>query len=109
MSGAFFDSFNVSLPDMEAQFTEDWTFKGAIWPAIAIDNLDIGSKTIRGGQMIDAHTSIIVRDEVFLASGVEKGAVVTARGIEMTVLQINSDGDASKVLVCGPAGINVWR
>ena len=107
--GEFFDSFNSSLPEMESDFGENWVLNSGTFPAIAIDNLAVGSKVMLGGQLIDAHTMIFVRLDVFTGSGVKKGDIVTARGTDLTVLEIDSDGDDSRTLVCGPAQIDVWR
>jgi hypothetical protein len=109
VSGVFFDSFNVSLPDMEAQFTEDWTSNGATWPAIAIDTLDEETHVIKGGVLVNVHCKVLVRNEVFEASGVQIGSPVSCRDSEFVIASIQSDGDASKTLMLAPRGIDVWK
>ena len=103
----FFDSFNGSLPEMESEFGEDWVLNGSTFPAIAIDKLSVGSKVMHGGQLVDANVAIFVRFDIFNGSGVKKGDVVTAREQDVIVLQVESDGDDSRTLICGPS-IDVW-
>ncbi len=104
----FFDQFNAALPEFASEFTEDWILGSSNFPAIAIDKLTVGSKIMSGGQLIDATVEIYVDLDTFNASGVKKGNLVTARGTQLSVLRVDSDGDDSRTLVCGPAGIEVW-
>lgn len=105
----FFDSFNGALPDMESNFSEKWTYNGSTFPAIAIDKLTVADKAARGGKFIEATTQIFVREKVFTASGVSKSAIISARGQDFSIIEIDQEGDASRTLICGPAGIDVWR
>ncbi len=107
--GYIFSEINSVLPEMASAFTEDWILGDVTWPAIAIEKLTVGSKVMKGGQLIDANTVIFVSQDVFTSSGVQKGNIVTARGIELAVLEIDQDGDDSRSLVCGPAQIDVFR
>ena len=109
MSTAFFDSFNAALPDMESNFTENWTFNGNIYPAIAIDHEVVSSKVMMGGKYIEATTQVFVREEVFQQSGVKKGNTITARSQNYTVLSIEQDGDASRTLVLGSPQLDIWK
>lgn len=109
MPGTFFDAWNSTLPDLEGSFEEDWTLNGSVWPSIAIDTLVSDHHIIKGGTMMDANVRIIVRTDVYTASGVKIGDFVSARGVDMSVAEISSDGDASMTLICGPRGTNVWR
>lgn len=104
----FYDNFNAALPDMEAAFGESWTLGSSTFPAISIDKLGVGSKVMKGGQFIDANTTIFVRLDVFNGSGVKKGSIVNVRGTDLAVLEIDSDGDDSRTLVCGPASLDLW-
>ena len=109
MGSPFLDSFNAVLPDMEAQFTEDWIFKNVTYPAIAIDRESDSSKQMKGGEFDVATTSIYVRLEIFEQAGCKEGDIVTARGKEFAILSIESEGDASRELVCGPVQLDIWR
>lgn len=105
----FFDAFNGAIPELEASFGEKWTFNGATFPAIAIDKLTVADKAARGGKFVDATTQIFVREKVFTSSGVMKGELISARGQEFSVIEVDQEGDASRILICGPPGIDVWR
>ncbi len=109
MGSPFLDAFNAVLPDMEAQFTEDWKFKGVTYPAIEIDRESDSSKQMRGGELDASTITIYVRLEVFQQSGVKEGATVTARGKDFSILSIENDGDAAMELICGPVQIDVWK
>lgn len=109
MPGSFFDAWNSTLLTFESSFTEDWTLNNIVWPAIAIEDLGEEHHIIKGGTILDARVRIHVRDDVFYGSGVQIGNFISARGLEMTVLQIHSEGDASKTLTCAAKGIDVWR
>jgi hypothetical protein len=109
MPGSFFDAWNPTLQDLENSFEEDWVLNGATWPAIAIEALESGTAIIKGGQLLDARTRIMIREDVYQASGVKFGSYIQARGVDMSVLSIDSDGDASRTLICGPKGVGVWR
>lgn len=107
MAGYALDEFNQVLPDMEAAFTEDWVFGSSTFPAIAIERSVAGSKVMSGGQLKDVHTEIFIREDVYQSSAVKKGSIISARGLQLAVLEINQDGDASRMLMCGPAGIDL--
>jgi len=109
MPGTFFDTFNPTLIDIEASFTEEWTFKGASWPAIFIDTLEETDHVIKGGVLQVTAAAIHVRLEVFQQSGVKLGDIVTVRGSNLSVNGISSDGDAARVLSCGPEGLDIWK
>jgi|SRR5215472_18556961 len=110
MPGAFFDSFNASLQDMEGQFTENWSINGAEYPAIAIETLREDHHVIKGGTLLDVTCRVIMRDEVFEASGVKIGDFVSIRGVDaFAVAHIVMDGDASKTIECVARGIDYWR
>ncbi len=108
-AGYAFDEINNVLPEMAAAFTEDWILDSMTWPAISIEKLAVGSKVMKGGQLIDANTVIFVSEDIFQSSAVKKGNLITARGTELAVLEIDQDGDASRSLVCGPAQIDNFR
>jgi hypothetical protein len=108
MGSPFLDSFNAALPDLEAQFTEDWIFKGVTYPAIAIDREVDASRQMKGGEFDESTISIYVRLAVFLQAGCNEGDIVSARGKDFAILSIDNDGDDSRELVCGPAQIDVW-
>lgn len=108
MAGYALDSFNRVLPKMEAAFTEDWTFGSSTFPAIAIERSVSGSKVMSGGQLKDVHIEIFIREDVFQSSGVKKGSIISARGLQFAVLEIDQEGDASRTLMCGPAQLDVW-
>jgi hypothetical protein len=109
MAGSFFESFNAALVDLEASFSEDWIIDGVTYPAIAINDLVEQTVMMKGGNFVDVSVSIFVRDEIIASSGVSEGDVITARGQELAVLKIGSQGDACKELTCGPAQIDVWK
>jgi hypothetical protein len=109
MDGAFFDAFNSVLPDMEAQFTETWILNGVEWPAIFIDTLDEDHHLIKGGALVSAHVKVQIREDIFEQSGVLLGETITVRGIDLMVNQFESDGDASRALLCSPKGTDVWK
>jgi hypothetical protein len=109
MAGYFFDSFNATLIDLEASFSEDWIRDGVTYPAIAINDLVGQTIMMKGGNFQKADVSIFVRDEVITQSGAAEGDIITARGQEFAILQITSQGDACKELTCGPAQIDVWE
>jgi hypothetical protein len=109
MGSPFLDSFNSALPDLEAQFTEDWSFNGTTYPAIAIDHQTDSSRQMRGGTMDVDTITIHVRLEIFNSSGVDEGDILTARGIDFAVISIDSDGDDARALICGPVQIDVWN
>jgi hypothetical protein len=109
MAGSFFASFNAALPALEASFSEDWSFKDTVYPAIAIDHEVDSAKMMKGGEFDDATVTIHIRLEVFLLAGCLEGDIVTARGKEFAILSIESDGDDARALVCGPAQIDVWE
>jgi len=108
MAGYFFDSFNATLPDLEASFSEDWIFKGVTYPAIAVNDLHDATIRMTGGEFDESTVAIYVRDAIIQQSGVKEGSVLTARGEELLVHSIESQGDACKELTCGPAQIDVW-
>jgi hypothetical protein len=108
MASPFLDSFNSALPDLEASFTEDWSFQGTTYPAIAIDHEVDSSKQMKGGEIDLGDVTIFVRMEVFLSAGLQEGDIVTARGRDFAVMAIDKDGDAAVALVCGSAQIDVW-
>lgn len=97
------------LPDMEAQFTEDWKFKNVTYPAIAIDREVDSSMQMKGGEFDQSTITIYVRREVFEQAGCKEGDTVAARGKNFSILSIDSDGDDCRELVCGPAQIDVWQ
>lgn len=109
MPSPFLESFNVVLPDMEAQFTEEWIFKGVTYPAIAIDRESDSSKQMKGGEFDVSTISIYVRLEIFEQAGCKEGDTVNARNKDFSILSIESDGDAAVELTCGPVQIDVWR
>lgn len=109
MGSPFLDSFNAALPDMEAQFTEDFIFKGVTYPAIAIDRESDSSRQMKGGELDISTVSLYVRLEVFEEAGCKEGDVVNMRGKDFAILSIESDGDDSRELTCGPVQIDVWR
>lgn len=109
MAGMFFDAFNSVLPDLEASFGEPWSFKGATYPAIAIDRSVDTSREMKGGNYDVSTTSIYVRLSVFNQAGCKEGDIVSARGKEFAILSIDSEGDDSRELVCGPMQIDVWE
>lgn len=109
MAGYALDEFNQVLPDMEAAFTEDWTFGSSTFPAISIDRSKDGHKVMSGGELQDTSTEIFIREDVFQSSGVQKGSIIGARGMRLSVLEVAQDGDASRTLICGPAQIDVWN
>jgi len=104
----FFDTFNAALVDMEATFTETWTFKGTDYPAIAIDHESESTRVMKGGVYQDVTTTIYVRKSIFDSSGVTQDATVTARGQDFAVLGIEQEGDDCRTLICGPIQIDVW-
>lgn len=105
----FFDTFNAALPAMEAEFGENWIFKGRTYPAISIDHESDSSRAMKGGEFLDSNTTIYVRKAIFLSSQIKEGDSITARGQEFAVLAIEQDGDDSRGLVCGPSQIDVWK
>ena len=109
MGSPFLDAFNAVLPDLETQFTEDWSYNGVTYPAIAIDREVDSSRQMRGGELDASTITIYIRLEVFQQSGVKEGATVTARGKDFSILSVDNDGDAAKELVCGPVQIDVWK
>jgi hypothetical protein len=109
MPGSFFDPWNSTLPDFEASFGESWLLNGSEWPAIAIEAMEAGTSIIKGGQLLDAHTRIIIREDVYQASGVKYGSYINVRGTDMSVLTIDNDGDQARTLICGPKGVSIWR
>jgi hypothetical protein len=104
----FFDSFNVALPEMEAAFTEDWTLGNSTYPAISMDRETVTSKAMSGGKFVDAQSMLFVRLDIFLQSGVKKGDIITARGDQFIVKEIDQDGDDARTLLLGPSQIDVW-
>jgi hypothetical protein len=108
MAGSFFDSFNAALVDLESSFSEDWTFEGGAYPAIAINDLSDSTVRMTGGDFSESTVTLFVRDEIVQQSGVFEGAEITARGKSFTVHSIESQGDACKELTCGPSQIDVW-
>jgi hypothetical protein len=109
MGSPFLDAFNAVLPDLEAQFTEDWIFKGVTYPAIAIDRESDSSRQMKGGELDISTVTLYVRLEVFIQAGCKEGDIITVRGKDFSVLTIDNDGDAAKEMVCGPVQIDVWR
>jgi len=109
VAGLFFDSFNAVLPDFEASFGEPWSFKGATYPAIAISRLVDSSKEMKGGTLDVSTVSIYVRLSVFNQAGCDEGDIVSARGKDFIILSVDSEGDDSRELVCGPYQIDVWE
>jgi hypothetical protein len=108
MAGSFFDSFNTALVDLEASFSEDWILNGVTYPAIAINDLADMTIQMKGGGYDTSEVTIFVRLEIFTQSGVKEGDIVTARGKELAVHTIGSQGDACRELTCGPAQIDVF-
>lgn len=108
MAGSFFASFNATLPDLEASFTEDWIFNGVTYPAIAINDLHDSTIMMKGGGYDESMVSLFVRLEIFIQSGVKEDDVITVRGKDMAVQTVESQGDACKELTCGPLQIDVW-
>jgi len=108
VAGLFFDAFNSVLPDLEISFGEPWSFKGATYPAIAIDRSVDSSKEMKGGNLDVSTTSIYVRLSVFNQAGCKEGDIVSCRGKDFAILSIDSEGDDSRELVCGPYQIDVW-
>lgn len=109
VAGLFIDSFNAALPDLEASFGEEWSFKGTTYPAIAIDKSTDSNITMKGGEFDQSATLIYVRLAVFEEAGCKEGDIIGARGKEFAIHSINSDGDDSRELVCGPAQIDIWE
>jgi hypothetical protein len=109
MAGAFFDSFNAALIDLEASFTEPWIYNGTTYPAIAINDLHDSTIRMTGGDYDESTVTIFVRLEIFNQSGVFEGSEISARGKNLLVHSIESQGDACKELTCGPAQIDVWE
>lgn len=104
----FFDSFNAALVDMEAVFTETWTFNSVDYPAIAIDHEADTTRVMKGGVYQDVNTTIYVRKAVFDSSGVKQDDMITARGQDFTVLAIEQEGDDCRTIICGSPQIDVW-
>lgn len=119
MDGAFFDAFNTTLQDFEAQFSETWILSGVRegesiqtgteWPAISIQTMDVNHFVTKGGFLVASHVDILIRQDVLDQSGVEIGDFVQARGIDLAVNRIDSDGDAAVTLICAPRGVDIWR
>jgi hypothetical protein len=109
VASPFLDAFNAVLPDMEAQFTEDWIFNGVTYPAIAIDHEVDSSKQMKGGELDQSTITIHIRLEVFQQAGCKEGSTVTARGKDFAIISVDNDGEAAKELVCGPVQLDVWK
>lgn len=62
-----------------------------------------------GGRYVDVSTTITIRKQTATLSAVKKGSVITARGERLRVSEIDTDGDDTLTLLCGPAGIETPR
>lgn len=112
MPNRFSTAFAASLPARESVTGEPWRFEGTEYPAVAIEELDTASSAIVGGKLGERTTEIIVRDEVYFASGVSDGKVVEVPSTDagggwkrLRVQGVNFPRDGSVHLLCGPAGI----
>lgn len=104
----FFDAFNAVLPDMEAQFTENWIFNGVTYPAIAVDVIEGFTETMKGGQIDTSGVKMWVRLSVFQSSGVQEDQTINVRGRDFLLYSISDSGDDSKEFDCRSPQIGVW-
>lgn len=99
----FFDEFNAVIPDMEAEFGENWSYNGSTFPAIAIEDLKL-SRIVGapGGPLAQATVSLQVRQAVFDSSGIDRGKIINVRGTDVRIMATANDGDAAVSVICGP-------
>ena len=109
MNNAFFKAFNGSNKEAERVMGEPWIFNDTEFPAIAIEKLTKTDSAMLGGRYVDMSTTITIRKRFATQSMVKKGSIITARGERLRVSEIDSDGDDSLTLLCGPVGIETPR
>jgi hypothetical protein len=106
MGNPFFDAFDASLCEAERVMGEEWSFNGNEYKAIEVDPVTTEMQAMPGGKFRNLSVVVHVRLEVFTSSGVADGSILLVRGDKVRVNRIEKDGDAARVLFCGPAQIN---
>lgn len=99
-------AFNSSLDEAERVMGEDWSFNGADHKAIEIEAVTTEMQAMPGGRFRNVSVVLHVRFEVFAQSGVRDSSILTVRGDRVRVNRIDKEGDAARVLYCGPVQIN---
>lgn len=91
---------------------EEWRFNGATYAAISIEPLTVETRSIGGGALMEAETTVEIRETIQTMSGVRKGSKieipdnVERRSFTMVrVMQIGRPRDGSVTLFCGPVGV----
>src|SRR4051812_23467265 len=116
MDNAFFSAFNASNAEAERVMGEPWKLlangsdaHGTEYPAIAVEKLTATSRLALGGKFGDVSTTLELRKSVAERSGVAKDRLIVVRGEVLRVREIDSDGDDSLTLLCGPPGSTMPR
>lgn len=77
------------------------------YQAVSIDNLKIEATLAPGGMKNDSEVVMWVKNTVIASSGLVDGSVVVVRGKRLRVTGIENDGDDTRMVTCGPAGVKV--
>jgi len=108
----FFDSFNNALPEFGNNFGEQWILVTGVnageYSALCIEPLNLSSKNMLGGLYADASTTIDISTSVYMKSGVKKGSIVSCRGQQLAVMELQFDAIDDVTLICGPSQLDVW-
>jgi hypothetical protein len=103
----FNDAFAGANEEWERVAGEPFKIDAREFTAITIEELAVDQRAMLGGIFTDASTRILVSSATKASSGVNKGAILTVRGVRLRVKNVpaDTDGDGSYWLACGPVQI----
>jgi hypothetical protein len=104
----FCDSFAAANEEWERVAGEPFTIDSQEFTANTVEELTVEKRAMLGGIFINAATRILISSATKAASGVVKGTILTVRGVRVRVTNepVDSDGDGTYWLACGPVQIN---
>src|SRR4051794_30247400 len=103
----FSDCFTAANDDWERVAGEPFTIEIREFTANTVEELTVEKRAMLGGIFINAATRILISAATKAASGVVKGTILTVRGVRVGVTNepVDSDGDGTYWLACGPVQI----
>lgn len=103
MSNRFNDALARWNEVMEDIMGEPFTVAGRDYPAIDIGELSTGERAMPGGTHKPGSLVIHLRAAVLADCALKPLAALQARGVNLRVDAIKSEGDGTHTLICGPS------
>ena len=102
---AFEDGFRAAHLAAEKAMGEKILVDGREYPVISIDLISLTDRGALGGRFEEASTTVYLRTEIFTATGLRVGKILTALGQDLRMIDKGVEGDGAINVVCGPAGL----